>query len=55
MKRLLVIGGIVLAVILLLIVIGPFYIVNEGEQAVVVRFGQIVGTQKAAEIGRAHV
>jgi membrane protease subunit HflC len=48
MKRLLVIGGIVLAAILLVIAIGPFYIVNEGEQALVVRFGQIVGTQRSA-------
>jgi membrane protease subunit HflC len=48
MKRLLVIGGIVLAAILLVITIGPFYIVNEGEQALVVRFGQIVGTQRSA-------
>jgi modulator of FtsH protease HflC len=48
MKRLLVIGGIVLAAILLILVIGPFYIVNEGEQALVVRFGQIVSTQRNA-------
>jgi modulator of FtsH protease HflC len=48
MKRLLVIGGIVLAAFLLILIIGPFYIVNEGEQALVVRFGQIVSTQKTA-------
>jgi membrane protease subunit HflC len=48
MKRMLVIGGIILAAALLILIIGPFYIVNEGEQAVIVRFGQIIGTQKAA-------
>jgi membrane protease subunit HflC len=48
MKRLAIIGGIVLAALLLIILIGPFYIVNEGEQALVVRFGLIVGTQKNA-------
>jgi membrane protease subunit HflC len=48
MKRLLIIGGIVLAALLLILVIGPFYIVNEGEQALIVRFGQIVSTQKTA-------
>ena len=48
MKRVLVIGGIVLAAILLVLILGPFYIVNEGEQALVVRFGQIIGTQETA-------
>jgi modulator of FtsH protease HflC len=48
MKRLAIIGGIVLAAILLVLIIGPFFIVNEGEQALVVRFGQIVGTYKTA-------
>jgi modulator of FtsH protease HflC len=48
MKRLAVIGGIVVAAIILVLIIGPFFIVNEGEQALVVRFGQIVGTYKTA-------
>ena len=48
MKRLAIIGGIVLAAVLLILLIGPFYIVNEGEQALVVRFGQIISTQKTA-------
>jgi membrane protease subunit HflC len=48
MKRLAIIGGIVLAAIILVLIIGPFFIVNEGEQALVVRFGQIIGTYKTA-------
>jgi membrane protease subunit HflC len=48
MKRMLVIGGIIVAAALLVLLLGPFYIVNEGEQALVVRFGQIIGTQKTA-------
>ncbi len=48
MKRVLVIGGIVIAAILLVLIMGPFYVVNEGEQALVVRFGQIIGTQMNA-------
>ncbi len=48
MKRFYLIAGIVVAAIILVLVIGPFYIVNEGEQALVVRFGQIIGTQKSA-------
>ncbi len=48
MKRLAIIGGIILAAIILVLIIGPFYIVNEGEQAVIVRFGQIIGTTDKA-------
>jgi modulator of FtsH protease HflC len=48
MKRFLVIGGIVLAAFLLVLILGPFYTLNEGEQAVIVRFGKIVGTQTQA-------
>jgi membrane protease subunit HflC len=48
MKRIAIIAGIVLAAALLVLVMGPFYVVNEGEQALVVRFGQIIGSQKTA-------
>jgi modulator of FtsH protease HflC len=48
MKRMGIIGGIILAAIVLILVTGPFFIVNEGEQALVVRFGQIIGTHKTA-------
>jgi membrane protease subunit HflC len=48
MKRMAIIGGIILAAVILVLIIGPFYIVNEGEQAVIVRFGQIIGTQMTA-------
>jgi modulator of FtsH protease HflC len=48
MKRLALIGGIIVAAFILVLIIGPFFIVNEGEQALVVRFGQIIGTYKAA-------
>ncbi len=40
-------GALVLALILFLAA-GPFYIVNEGNQAVVIRFGQIVATRTTA-------
>ena len=40
---------VILAVLLVVVVIaGPFYILNEGEQSVVVRFGQIMATQRDA-------
>jgi modulator of FtsH protease HflC len=48
MKRLLVTLGIIVAAFILLLAIGPFFILNEGEQAVVVRFGQIVNTHTKA-------
>jgi modulator of FtsH protease HflC len=48
MKRLLIILAIIVASCILILAAGPFYIVNEGEQAVVVRFGQIIGVQKTA-------
>ena len=48
MKRLAIIGGIAVAVFLLILIIGPFFIVNEGEQALVVRFGQIIHTYDKA-------
>jgi modulator of FtsH protease HflC len=48
MKKLLVILGIAAAAVILILATGPFFIVNEGEQALVVRFGQIIGTQTSA-------
>ncbi len=44
MKKFIVVIGIVGAVLIAFLALGPFYIVNEGEQAVVVRFGQIVAS-----------
>lgn len=40
-----------LVVIVFLTVLGPFYILNEGEQAVLVRFGQIVDVRQEAGLG----
>jgi membrane protease subunit HflC len=48
MKKLLIILGVILACFILILIIGPFYTVQEGEQAVIVRFGQIIGTQTTA-------
>jgi modulator of FtsH protease HflC len=48
MKRLALIGGLVVAAFILILIIGPFFIVNEGEQALVVRFGQIIHTYNTA-------
>jgi HflC protein len=48
MKRFWIILGVVVAAFLLVLIMGPFFIVNEGEQALVVRFGQIIwSTDKA--------
>jgi membrane protease subunit HflC len=48
MKKLLITLGIIVAAFILVLATGPFFIVNEGEQAVVVRFGQIVATHTTA-------
>ncbi len=48
MKRLLVIMAAVLAVLVVFLALGPFYIVNEGELALVVRLGKIVAVQQDA-------
>jgi len=48
MKRLLITLGIIVAAFLLVLLTGPFFVLNEGEQAVVVRFGQIVKTHTTA-------
>ncbi len=45
MKKTLITLGIIVAIILLLIILGPFYILEEGEQSVVTRFGAIVDVQ----------
>ena len=42
MKRLVVILVIIAVAIIIFLILGPFYIVEEGEQAVVVRFGDII-------------
>jgi len=47
-KRLLVIMAAVLAVLVVFLALGPFYIVNEGELALVVRLGKIVAVQQDA-------
>jgi modulator of FtsH protease HflC len=48
MKKLMIILGAIAVLIILVLATGPFFIVNEGEQALVVRFGQIIGTQTTA-------
>lgn len=42
MKKTLIILGVIALVIIGVVIVGPFFILNEGEQAVVVRFGKIV-------------
>ena len=39
---------IVVVLLVAFLMLGPFYIVNEGYQAVVTRFGQIVNTRTQA-------
>ncbi|MFZ2913464.1 MAG: protease modulator HflC [Rectinemataceae bacterium] len=48
MKRLWILLGIVGVVLIVFFIAGPFYIVNEGELALVVRFGKIVGMRENA-------
>ena len=47
-------GYVILAVIIVALVIfmmmGPFYVINEGSQVVVTRFGKIVNTHKCRTI-----
>ena len=42
MKKTLIVLGVVLALLVVFLMLGPFYILGEGEQAVVTRFGKIV-------------
>lgn len=48
MKKLIIILAIIVGVVFVVLVLGPFYTVKEGEQAVVVRFGRIVQVQSEA-------
>ncbi|HET7838600.1 MAG TPA: protease modulator HflC [Rectinemataceae bacterium] len=48
MKRLIIILVVIAIVAIAFFATGPFYVLNEGEQAVVVRLGKIVGVEKDA-------
>jgi len=48
MKKLLITIGIIVVGLLLFFVLGPLYVIEEGEQAVVVRFGKIVQAHRVA-------
>jgi membrane protease subunit HflC len=48
MKKPLTVVIVIAAVFLILLSVGPFYIVEEGQQAVVIRFGQIVSIETEA-------
>jgi len=48
MKKLLIILGIVVVAVILFLALGPLYILKEGEQVVVVRFGKIVQVHRDA-------
>ncbi len=50
MKKLITAIVVLAVLVVLLVITGPFYILNEGYQAVVVRFGEIVSTQRDAGI-----
>ncbi len=50
MKKLITAGVIVLAVIIIVFIVGPFYILEEGEQAVIVRFGEVIRTDTDADL-----
>jgi modulator of FtsH protease HflC len=48
MKKLLTTLAVIAVLIIILVILGPFYILYEGEQAVATRFGAIVSTQTEA-------
>lgn len=48
MKKLITAAVIIAVLLVIILVMGPFYMVNEGEQAVVTRFGRIVGEETKA-------
>lgn len=48
MKKLWITLGVIVALLVIFLMMGPFYIVHEGYQAVVTRFGQIVNTRTEA-------
>lgn len=48
MKKLITTGVVVLVLLVIFLLLGPFYILNEGEQSVVTRFGKIVDSQTEA-------
>ncbi len=48
MKKLITAAVIIAVLLVIILVMGPFYMVNEGEQAVVTRFGRIVGEETEA-------
>ncbi|MBR1938178.1 MAG: protease modulator HflC [Spirochaetales bacterium] len=48
MKKLITLGVVLIALIIIFVILGPFYILTEGEQCIVTRFGKIVDTQTEA-------
>ncbi|MCK5157318.1 MAG: protease modulator HflC [Spirochaetales bacterium] len=48
MKKLITSLIIIVVLVIIIFVLGPFYILNEGEQAVITRFGAVVSTQTEA-------
>jgi len=48
MKKLITTLIIIVVLVIVLFILGPFYILNEGEQAVITRFGAVVNTQTEA-------
>jgi membrane protease subunit HflC len=48
MKRLVTVLVVIAIVVIVFLILGPFYIVSEGEQAIVTRFGEIVKTTTQA-------
>ena len=48
MKKLIITGVIILAIIILIFIVGPLFVLEEGEQAVVIRFGEVKRTYTEA-------
>ena len=48
MKKTVTVLVVIGAILLLLLILGPFYILSEGEQSIVIRFGEIVSVQTDA-------
>jgi membrane protease subunit HflC len=47
-KKLIIVLVVIFAALILFLLAGPFYVVNEGETAVVTRFGKIVSVKTEA-------
>ena len=48
MKKTITVLIVIVVIVVLFLITGPFYVIEEGEQAVVIRFGRIIAIQTDA-------